>query len=99
MDIGAIGWGERTMQEDFRWRGAAGDTCERWNEEVCTGIVDLEYYDEQSPKKLDPFLVEQGEKAELGRFKRMGVYEYVPRDVMRTDPTGKNSHGQAGQGQ
>lgn len=51
-------------------------------------MVDIEYYDEQIWKRLDPKLVELGEKAELDRFQKMGVYDYVPRDIARPDPTG-----------
>lgn len=38
-------------------------------------VADLEYYDEQTRERLDPKLVAMGEKSELERFKKIGVYD------------------------
>lgn len=45
--------------------------------------------DEQDWKKLDPKLVEKGEREELERFKKMGVYDYVSRAEAENDQEGK----------
>lgn len=44
--------------------------------------------DEQPRRRLYPTLVELGEKAELERFKKMGVYQHMPRDVARREARG-----------
>lgn len=63
--------------------------CEVWDEEVRHGVMDLGYSDEQTWKKSDPVLVEQGERAELDRFKKRGVDEYVSRDQAQSYSVGK----------
>ena len=37
---------------------------------------------------MNPEKVTAGEQAERERFKKMGVYEYVKRDVAMSDPEG-----------
>lgn len=84
VDVQSVGRGRGSRQEDFvRDIGKVHDMCEGWPKEVRRGVMDLEYGDEQRWKRLDPTLVELGEKAELERFKKTGVYEYVRRDVAR----------------
>lgn len=56
---------------------------EGWDDGVRRGMVDMEYYDEQAWKKLDPVLVEQCEKAGLDRFQHIVVYEYLAQNDSR----------------
>lgn len=51
--------------------------CAREGVQRCAAGVDFECCGEQIWKKSDPILMEQGEKAELERFKKMGVNEYA----------------------
>lgn len=63
----------RVLQVDFRWElSLVGDMCEPWGTELQQGVTDMDYYDEQTWKKLDPKLVEKGEREELERLKKMG---------------------------
>lgn len=65
--------------------------CENEDIEV-RWAADMEYHDEVTWKKLDPALVELGQRrehAELERIKKMGVYEYVSSDEAVHDPEGK----------
>lgn len=43
----------------------------------------MNYDGEQTWKKLNPELVVNGEREELARFKKMGVYEYTERERRR----------------
>lgn len=52
---------------------------ERRSAKMQQSVTDLDYYDGQTWKRLDPQLVEKGEHEELDRFKKMRVYEYVVR--------------------
>lgn len=72
---------ERKMQEDSRRDvGHIEDMCEGEGPEVRRWATDLEYDHESSWKKLEPALVGQGEHAELERYRKMELYEYVPRE-------------------
>lgn len=51
--------------------------------------MDMRYFDEQMWGLFDPALVELRERAELERFKKMGVYTYAPREEAIHDPRGK----------
>lgn len=76
------------MQEHFSWAvGAVDDMCEKLSKDIQQGI--MEYYDEQTEKRLDPDLVVQGEREELARFQKMGVYDNVRRDEADNDPERK----------
>lgn len=84
--------GVESTHEDFVCGvGEVHDMCETWSEEVRRGVVELEYYDGQTWKKLGPKLGELGERAELHRFKKMGVYECVSREAVRRDPIGRTA--------
>jgi hypothetical protein len=80
-------------QDDFQWPieelGVVSDMTMPDDLEVRRRVTDMQYYDENTWEVLDPTLVEQGEKAELQRFRDMNVYEYVPRDQAITDEGGK----------
>lgn len=45
--------------------------------------------DEQTRKRLDPKLVDIAEKTEIIRFKKIGVYGYIPRSMSKNDSNGK----------
>lgn len=64
-------------------------TCEMWADEIRRVVVELEYYDEQTWKRLVPELVQKGEREELDRFMKTGVYEYMTRRWAEEDPEGK----------
>ena len=49
---------------------------------------DMAYYDENTLEKLAQHLVEEGDKAELARFKKIGVCSYVRRSEAVDDPDG-----------
>lgn len=50
------------MQEElFGNIGSVGVMCGEWSEEVRRGFVDMEYFGEQTWKKLDSVLAENGE--------------------------------------
>jgi hypothetical protein len=80
-------------QDDFQWPieevTVASDMTAPEDSEVRRLVTDLQYYDENTWEMLDPKLVEEGEKAELQRFRDMNVYEYVPRDQAINDEGGK----------
>lgn len=78
MAVGQLSWVQRTMQKDFQQSSLAVDVmCEACREGVRRGIVYMAYYDEQTWHDVDPALVEQGEPADIVRFKNMGVHEYA----------------------
>ena len=78
------------MREDFYWElGLASDMCEVDPPEQRHWEADYAYFDEGTGERLDPKLVALGEKAEMDRFKKMNVYDYVNRDVALSDPDGK----------
>lgn len=91
MEVEAVSMVERSMQEDFsRWDvGMVDDMCEGWSDDVRRGVVGLEYYDGQTWKRLDPSLVERGEREDLDRFTKMGAYAYVRREEAMSDQQGK----------
>lgn len=56
------------VQKGFRLMLVAiGDLCEQWSQEVGQGVTDIEYYDEQTRKKLDPQFVINVEREEFAR--------------------------------
>lgn len=63
--------------------------CDKEDPELRSWATDMKYYDEVTWKKLEPALVELEERAELERFKKMGVYEYVSRNEAVHDPERK----------
>lgn len=68
MEVGALGIVERTMREDVV-------ACVKWTtrDEVRQAVTQLKYYDEHAKKRLDPDLVQKGERKVLGKFKTMSV--------------------------
>ena len=81
---------ERVMQEDMRWRiGAVSDMCMPEEEELMRSRVDMEYFDENTWEALDAENVMEGERVELDRFGKMGVYDYASRAQALSDPEGK----------
>lgn len=81
---------ERLMQEDVRWTvSEIGDMCAPECPEVQRCIADMSYYDEVTWEVLDPVKVERGEREELARVHKMGVYEYVDRHAAQKDPNAK----------
>ena len=51
-------------------------------------VDDVAYFDENTWEILDQQLVKEAEKAEIARFKKMGVYSYVSRSEALNDPDG-----------
>ena len=81
---------ERTMQEDMRWDlMEVCDMCMPENEDLRRSVTDMKYFDENTWEELDPERVAEGERAELERFKKMGVYDYETRAVAMNDELGK----------
>ena len=81
---------ERTMQEDMKWdEMRVSDMCMPDDMDIRRGETDMKYYDENTWEELDPVKVVEGERAELSRFKEMGVYEYVSRETAMNDPEGQ----------
>lgn len=78
------------MRGCFRWYvGQVERTCEKKGLEVILWVANMKYYDEVTWKNSDPALVQCRERAELERFKRMGVYGYVSHDDVAHSPEGK----------
>lgn len=79
------------MQEEDVRRviGEGHDMREGVSDEVRRCILDIEYCGEQTRKKSDPILVEQGEKVEQERFYSMGASGYDSRDEARRNLSGK----------
>ena len=76
---------ERTMQEDL-------EVCDMSlpdNEDLRRSVTDMKYFDENTWEELDPERVAEGERAELERFKKMGVYDYETRAVAMNDELGE----------
>ena len=81
---------ERTMQEDMRWDlMEVCDMCMPDNEDLRRSGTDMKYFDENTWEELDPERVAEGERAELERFKKVGVYDYETRAVAMNDELGK----------
>jgi hypothetical protein len=81
---------ERTFQEDMTWEvNEWSDMCEPEDVNYQRMETDLKYYDENTWEELDPVKVTAGERDELERFTKMGVYEYIGREQAMTDPEGK----------
>ena len=81
---------ERMMREDFQWPTVdlVSVLCEpelKWNNQQKAAH---EYWDEVTGLPLDPQLVASGENDELDRFRKMGVYSYVPREQAEQDMEG-----------
>lgn len=57
-------WWKGQCRRILGWAWVWWMTCESWSEEVQQGITDMDYYDKQTWKKLDPKLVEEGERDE-----------------------------------
>lgn len=78
------------------------DLCEGWSDEIRQGVMDLGQYDEQTWKRLEPQLVEKGEREKVDRFKKLGGggYGYVLPEEREQDPIGtKTGDSQVGEGQ
>ena len=81
---------EKLMQEDMKWHlDHVSDMCEPSHDEIGRGAVDFAYYDENTWEELDPTGVAAGERDELERFRKMGVYDYVTRREAERDAEGK----------
>ena len=65
------------------------DICMPDNEDLRRWVTDMKYFDENTREELDPEKVAEGERAELERFKKMGVYDYETRAVAIHDEFGK----------
>ena len=63
--------------------------CMPENEDLRRSVTDMKYFDENTWEELDPERVAEGERAELERFKKMGVYGYEMRAVAMNDELGK----------
>lgn len=48
------------------------DMCGGWSAEMKQSVTDPQYHEEQTWQRLDPELVEKGERGELDRCKKMG---------------------------
>lgn len=78
--------------------GKVPDMYERWPGEVRRGGGVPESHDDQTWKRLEPQLVEQGERVELYCFKKMGIYECVYRETARRDSSWEDCQSEAAQG-
>ena len=61
------------------------DMCMPDNEDLRRSVTDMKYFDENTWEELDPERVAEGERAELERFKKMGVYDCETRAVAMND--------------
>ena len=59
------------------------------NEDLRRWVTDMKYSDENIWEELGPEKVAEGERAELERFQKMGVYDYETRAVAMNDELGK----------
>ena len=75
------------MQEDLNL--VRSDMCTPEDQDLQRYMVDYAYYDENTWEELDPKGVEAGERDELERFHKMGVYTYVSRQQAQEDPNDK----------
>ena len=81
---------EKMMQDDMPWMiGEVSDMCENQDPDLVRMEVGMEYYDENTWEPLDTKLVAMGEKDEMERFKKMGVYTYASRAEAESDENGK----------
>ena len=77
------------FQDDMKWTvNIVSDLCIPEDPAIKTAMDDMAHYDENTWERLDQHLVEEGEKAELARFKKMGVYSYVRRSEAVNDLDG-----------
>ena len=76
---------ERLMQEDMKWEILTISNLCQADDQSLDKYYD---FDENSWEPLDNNLVKVGEKEEMDRFKKMGVYRYVDRRVALNDPDG-----------
>ena len=78
---------ERTMQEDMRWgEKEVSDMCMPENVDLLRWETDMRYYDQNTWEELETNKVVAREKAELERFRQMGVYDYIRREEAMEDP-------------
>ena len=80
---------ERMMQEDVVWSvNDVSDMCEETSEDVQLSVTDMNFDDETTGELFNQRLVREAEDAELQRFKKMGVYDYVGRQTAHQDGEG-----------
>lgn len=71
------------LEYDMTWAiGQVDDMCEPTDAEVQRALAE-HYDDENTWDRLEPELVRAAERAELERFRKMGVYEYMARGEAR----------------
>ena len=81
---------ERTMHEDMRWDlMEVCHMCMPDNEDLRRSVTDMKSFDENTWEELDPERVAEGERTELERFKKMGVYDFETRAVAMNVELGK----------
>ena len=64
------------------------DMCDKQEEQEWQASLE-KAYDDLTGEELDPELVKEARSEEMQGFKDFGVYEYVLREVAKSDPTGK----------
>ena len=80
---------ENPYQDDMKWTvSEVSDMCIPDDPIIKNTADDMAYFDENTWEILDQQLVEEAEKAEIARFKKMGVYSYVSRSEALNDPDG-----------
>ena len=82
---------ENPYQDDMRWTvSEVSDMCIPDDPIIKNTVDDMAYFDENTWEILDQQLVKEAEKAEIARFKKMGVYSYVSRSEALNDPDGSS---------
>ena len=80
---------ESSYQDDMKWTvSEVSDMCIPDDPAIKNTMDDMAYLDENTSGILDQELVKVAEKAEIARFKKMGVYTYVRRSEALNDPDG-----------
>ena len=80
---------ENPYQDDMKWTvSEVSDMCVPDDPTIKNTVDDMAYFDENTWEILDQQLVKEAEKAEIARFKKMGVYSYVSRSEALNDPDG-----------
>ena len=80
---------ENPYQDDMKWTvSEVSDMCIPDDPKIKNTVDDMAYFDENTWEILDQQLVKEAEKAEIARFKKMGVYSFVSRSEALNDPDG-----------
>ena len=80
---------ENPYQDDMKWTvSEVSDMCIPDDPIIKNTVDGMAYFDENTWEILDQQLVKEAEKAEIARFKKMGVYSYLSRSEALNDPDG-----------